>query len=140
MRVESKNDIRLIGRAIREGWDIDRKAIVKALMEPVENRDPDLMLKAAELLLKADKLNVDREGMADRRDKEHGDKRLQLLELAQRIPASELARLASDNGICVEGTAIATGRAAEPAGTDGTQASGGTRPKNTASGRRKPSK
>ena len=103
MEVEKKSDVRLISRAIREGWNVDKQMVISALQEVVINRDPDLMLGAAQLLLKADEIDVKREAIEQREIQSNDDRRLQLLELAQRIPATELARLASDNGISVDG-------------------------------------
>lgn len=105
MEVESKKDIRLISRAMRENWGVDREMVIKALEEVIQNRDPDLMIEAAKLLMKADEINVKREAIQQRELSDNDDRRLQLLELAQRIPAGDLARLASDNGIAIEGPA-----------------------------------
>ena len=129
MEVERKSDVRLIGRAIREGWAVDKKMVVTALQEVVTNRDPDLMIDAAKLLLKADEIDVKREALEQREIESNGDQRLQLLELAHRIPAKELARLASDNGIAID--AGTQGRAAKSAGADGKKAGRRTRSKNT---------
>ena len=104
MHLESKNDIRLIGRAIKEGWDVPKQRVVDALMEVIESRDLDLMLGAAEILRKMDEINVKREAIQQREIHANEDRRLQLLELAQRIPTGELARLASgDSGPISEG-------------------------------------
>ena len=89
----------MIGRAIKEGWDFDRKKVVAALMEIVESRDPNFMIDAIGLLIKGDEINIKREMLEL---KKHGDEnaiRLRLLELARNIEPSELARLASENGI-----------------------------------------
>jgi len=96
-RIESKKDIKLIGRAIREGWNYDRQTVVAALMEIVESRDPDLMLDAIDRLQRGDEIEIKRE-LADL--KKAGDDntfRLRLLELARHIEPDELARLASEN-------------------------------------------
>ena len=102
MQIEKNSDIRLISRAMRERWPVDRQKVVDALNEVIENRDPDLMIGAAALLLKADELNAKRESIEQRQSDNDGDQRIRLLELAQRIPAAELARLASERGF-VEG-------------------------------------
>ena len=106
MEITNKRDIRLVGRAIREGWPVTEEVkakVIAALMEIVDSRDPDLMLEAIDRLQKADKLNVDRESLKQKQSKDDEDRRLQLLELAQRIPVGELARLASENGIIDSG-------------------------------------
>lgn len=55
------------------------------------------MIDAAKLLIAADGLDIKREELEQ---KQHGDteqRRLQLLAIAQRLPAGELAKLASAN-------------------------------------------
>ena len=93
MEIEKKNDLRLIGRAMREGWNVPKERVVEALLSAL--RDPDLMIDAAKLLIAADGLDIKREELEQ---KQHGDteqRRLQLLAIAQRLPAGELAKLAS---------------------------------------------
>ena len=92
MRIESKKDLRMVGRAIREGWDYDREAVTAALMELVINRDPELMLGAIERLQKGDEISIKSEEAAIKREllelKKLGDEnalRLRLLELARHI-------------------------------------------------------
>lgn len=106
MRVESKKDLRLLGRAIREGWDYDRQKVIAALMEVVDNRDSDLMLGAIERLQKGDEIqiklyeaDIKREMMELKKAGDDNAIRLRLLELARHIEPAELARLASENGI-----------------------------------------
>ena len=99
MRLETKNDVRLVGRAIREGWDFDRTKVVAALMELVENRDPDLMMDAIDKLQRGDEINIKRELVELKKLGDDNHIRLRLLELARHIEPDELARLASENGI-----------------------------------------
>ena len=99
MEIDSKKDLRMVSRAMRERWDVDREKVVAALQEVVDRRDPKLMIEAAKLLMKADEINTKREELEL---KETSDRRLRLLELAQRIPAREIAKLASDNGFDVD--------------------------------------
>lgn len=99
MQIESKKDLRLISRAQREGWDYDRKEVVAALMEVVINRDPDLMLEAIDRLLKGDEIEIKRQLMELKKAGDDNAIRLRLLELARNIEPTELARLASENGI-----------------------------------------
>ena len=68
-------------------------------MEVIEQRDPDLMLKAIELLMKGDEINIKREMLELKKAGDDNAIRLRLLELARHIEPSELARLASQNGI-----------------------------------------
>lgn len=99
MRIDSKKDLRMVGRAIKEGWNFDRSAVVSALMEVIDQRDPDLMMKAIELLMKGDEINIKREMLELKKAGDDNAIRLRLLELARHIEPSELARLASQNGI-----------------------------------------
>ena len=105
MRLETKNDVRLVGRAIREGWDFDRSKVVAALMELVENRDPDLMMEAIDKLQRGDEINIKRELLELKKLGDENHIRLRLLELARHIEPAELARLASENGISSGGLA-----------------------------------
>jgi hypothetical protein len=89
----------MVGRAIKEGWNFDRSAVVSALIEVIEQRDPDLMMKAIELLMKGDEINIKREMLELKKAGDDNAIRLRLLELARHIEPSELARLASQNGI-----------------------------------------
>ena len=99
MQIDSNKDLRMVGRAIKEGWNFDRAAVVSALMEVIEQRDPDLMMKAIELLMKGDEINIKREMLELKKAGDDNAIRLRLLELARHIEPSELARLASQNGI-----------------------------------------
>ena len=99
MEIESKKDMRLVSRAIRERWNVDREKIVAALMEVIESRDPELMIDAANLLMKADVIDVKRDELELKTQTDDNNQRLRLLELAKSIPASDLARIASENGI-----------------------------------------
>ncbi len=99
MQIESNKDLRMVGRAIKEGWNFDRAAVVSALMEVIEQRDPDLMMKAIELLMKGDEINIKREMLELKKAGDDNAIRLRLLELARNIEPAELARLASQNGI-----------------------------------------
>ena len=99
MKIESKKDVRLIGRAIREGWDFDRAKVVAALMEVIENRDHELMMEAIDKLQRGDEINIKREMLELKKAGDDNHIRLRLLELARHIEPTELARLASENGI-----------------------------------------
>jgi hypothetical protein len=99
MQIDSNKDLRMVGRAIKEGWNFDRAAVVSALMEVIEQRDPDLMMKAIELLMKGDEINIKREMLELKKAGDDNAIRLRLLELARNIEPTELARLASQNGI-----------------------------------------
>lgn len=102
-RIENKKDLRMAGRAIREGWEIDKQAVAASLMEIIESRDPDMMLEAAKLLILADGLDVKREELQAKQDAKDAEHKLRLLELARSIPVDDLARIASENGIAGPG-------------------------------------
>lgn len=97
MQIENRKDLKLVGRAIRERWDVDKKAIKLALMGCL--RDPDLAIDAAKILVAADAIDCKREELEGKREAKENEQRLRLLELARSIPVEELAVLASENGI-----------------------------------------
>ena len=99
MQIERRSDLRMIGRAMKEGWNFDRSKVIDALMEVVESRDPSLMLDAIALLIKGDEINVKREMLELKKNGDENGIRLRLLELARNIEPTELARLASKNGV-----------------------------------------
>lgn len=99
MQLESKNDLRLVGRAMKEGWDFDRSKVVSALMELVERRDPDLMLDAISLLQKGDELNIKRELMELKKLGDENHMRLRLIELARNAGITGPAEPASQDGL-----------------------------------------
>jgi len=103
-RIEQKKDLRMIGRAQREGWDYDREQVADALMEIVANRDPSFLMDAIDRLQKGDEIAIKADEAAIKRElmeiKKLGDEqqlRIRLLELARHIDPVELARLASKN-------------------------------------------
>lgn len=89
----------MVGRAIKEGWNFDRAAVVAALMEVVKRRDPQYMIDAIGLLIKGDEINVKRELLELKKNGDENGIRLRLLELARSIEPGELARLASNHGL-----------------------------------------
>jgi hypothetical protein len=95
--IETRKDLRLVSRALKERWDVDREEIKKALM--VALGDPDLAIDAAKVLLAADVLDAKREEVEFKQQAKENEQRLRLLELAKSIPVAELAKLASENGI-----------------------------------------
>jgi len=124
VEIERVKDIRLMARAIKEGWPVDRQAVIDALHETIASRDPDLLLGASALLIKCDELNIKREAVYQRELKDNEDRRLQLIELAQRIPITEIGKFLSSDGDGGESCTV-EGRTAESAGADGEEAGGG---------------
>ena len=99
-----KQEARLIGRAIREGWPVSaeqRKVCIDALMDMVATKDPELVDVAVSQLLKADAINVKLAELEHKQIESDDNKRLRLLELAKSVPVAELARRAADRGIVV---------------------------------------
>ncbi len=97
MEIKTSKDLRLVNRALKEKWNVDKEAIKAALMECLT--DPDLAIDAAKVLLAADAIDCKREELDAKREVKENEQRLRLLELAQSVPIAELAKLASENGI-----------------------------------------
>ncbi len=97
MEIKTAKDLRLVNRALKEKWNVDKEAIKKALMQCLS--DPDLAIDAAKVLLAADAIDCKREELDAKREVKENEQRLRLLELAQSVPIAELAKLASENGI-----------------------------------------
>ena len=97
MEIRTAKDLRLVNRALKEKWNVDKEAIKEALMQCLS--DPDLAVDAAKVLLAADAIDCKREELDAKREVKENEQRLRLLELAQSVPITELAKLASENGI-----------------------------------------
>ena len=97
MEIKTAKDLRLVNRALKEKWNVDKEAIKEALMQCLS--DPDLAIDAAKVLLAADAIDCKREELDTKREAKENEQRLRLLELAQSVPIAELAKLASENGI-----------------------------------------
>ena len=97
MEIRTSKDLRLVNRALKEKWNVDKEAIKEALMQCLT--DPDLAIDAAKVLLAADAIDCKREELDAKREVKENEQRLRLLELAQSVPIAELAKLASENGI-----------------------------------------
>jgi hypothetical protein len=97
LEIKTSKDLRLVNRALKEKWNVDKEAIKAALMECLT--DPDLAIDAAKVLLAADAIDCKREELDAKREVKENEQRLRLLELAQSVPIAELAKLASENGI-----------------------------------------
>jgi hypothetical protein len=98
-------DTRMMARALEQRWPINenaRKAIVSRLLRIIADpqSSPREVTAASKALLAADVVNIQVEKNNQEAEE---DKRLRLIELARRVPVGELAKLASDNGIIVEG-------------------------------------
>ena len=96
-RIETRRDIAMVNRALKEKWNVDKKAIKAALMQCLT--DPELAVDAAKVLLAADAIDCKREEAEAKKEAKENELRLRLLELARSVPVAELAKLASENGI-----------------------------------------
>jgi hypothetical protein len=83
--------------------DEQRGKVLEVAMSLLQSGDPKLIELAAEIVFKAEAVNIKREELAAKSASSDEDRRLQLLEIAQRLPIGELARLASDRGISLGG-------------------------------------
>ena len=97
MEIESRNDLRLIRRSMRQGWNVPKERVIAALIEAMQ--DPDLLIDAAKLLIAADALDIKREELEAKTSGDSESRRLQLLAIAQRVPIGDLTRIASEHGI-----------------------------------------
>jgi len=119
-------DTRLMERALRERWPIPqelRERIVLNLIAIVANKSlsPRERTSAAKALLHADQLNVEQEKMEQLDEHEY---RARLVQLARQLPLGEVARLADERGISLDGQAT-DGRTDSASGFDGEEESGG---------------
>lgn len=99
MEIRTKADLRLVGRAVRAGWDVNKEDVKAALMSVIALGDPELIIDAAKVLVVADSLDAKREETQRRKEEKEFEQRLRLLELARTVPAPELVSIASSNGI-----------------------------------------
>jgi len=88
VNLESIADIRLVGRAMNEGWPISidvKNEVVTALRGIVNSGIPDLVIPASRALMAADGL-TQRERLAKEKqiDREH-KRKLELIELAVKL-------------------------------------------------------
>jgi hypothetical protein len=104
--IESKKDIALARRAIKEGWSYDRGEVIAALMEVLSMGNPEMTIEAAKVLLLGDTVAAKQEEVEIKREKlelekrQYDDKlRLRLIELATNaglIPAAGVKTVESN--------------------------------------------
>ena len=88
MDLVTKADIRLIGRAVRNGWPVDdelKASVISQLKGFVSGGDPKLSVEASKVLLAADALNLKKEQQEQKRIEAEHARKLQLIEVAARI-------------------------------------------------------
>ena len=96
-QIESLRDIGMINQALKKNWDVDKEKIKAALMACLT--DPELAVEAAKVLLAADAIDQKREEARAKKEARDNELRIRLLAVAQSVPVTELARIASENGI-----------------------------------------
>ena len=107
MELDTLNDLRLTSVAVNSWLTNDPKKRAEAIeaMFAMATTHPDeqLRLKAFELLLKADLVDLKREEVELKKQAADDDRRIRLLEVIGRIPAGEVAKLAALDAESVEG-------------------------------------
>lgn len=88
MQMETIADIKLVGRAMNEGWPVSdeiKAEVVEALRSIIGSGDPDLIIPASRALMAADGL-TQRERLAKEKklDREH-KRKIELIELAVKL-------------------------------------------------------
>lgn len=88
MQLETIADIKLVGRAMNEGWPVSeeiKKEVVAALRDIIGSGDPDLIIPASRALMAADGLTQrERQAQEKKLDREH-KRKLELIELAVKL-------------------------------------------------------
>ena len=105
--IETKKDIALVRRAIKEGWNYDRNQVVSALLNAVGCGDPGLAIEAAKVLLLGDtvaakeaEVEIKREALELEKRKYDDKIRIRLIELAisaGNIPTAGVSAIESDS-------------------------------------------
>lgn len=107
MRLEKIADVKLVGRALVNGW-LDgfherKQAAVDSLFDVVENsEDQELRIKAFEALTRADVVDLKRKELEIRQQAADDERRIRLLELVKSLPSGEVARIASEHKAAFE--------------------------------------
>ena len=88
MKIESLNDIRLIGRSIKEDWPVSpeiKAEVVDALRNIVLSGVPDFVIPASRVLLAGDALNQRRKAQDEKKLELEQRRKLELIELAVKL-------------------------------------------------------
>ncbi len=100
LNIESLNDIRLIGRAIKEDWPVTpeiKSQVVEALRDIVSSGIPDLVIPASRVLMAGDMLNQRRRAAEEKKLQQEQQRKLELIELAIKLG------LVRDDGLAIGG-------------------------------------
>jgi hypothetical protein len=108
MEIETLADVKLVSRALSEGWlnnaHEKRARAVDALFEIVADHfDPEVKIKAFEALAKADVIDLKRVEVALKQQEADDQRKLRLLELVNSLPAGEVARITQEHREAAEG-------------------------------------
>lgn len=99
MDIETKSDVRLVGRAMTNWLTVDdpkRQQAVDAIYDVVlNNPDPEMKAAAFKVLLQADAVDLKRQEVEIKKQAADDNKRLRLLEILRHLPPGELGKLAS---------------------------------------------
>jgi len=102
MKIESRSHLNLVSRSLNRGWldgfDDRRRQAVESILAVIENtQDPEMAVKAFQVLVRADQADLMRETVAIKKQEADDNRRLRLLEFARSLPVGEIDRIASEH-------------------------------------------
>ena len=102
MKIESRSDLNLVSRSLNRGWldgfDDRRQQAVESILAVIETtQDPEMAVKAFQVLIRADQADLMRETVAIKKQEADDNRRLRLLEFARSLPVGEIDRIASEH-------------------------------------------
>ena len=102
MKIESQSHLNLVSRSLNRGWldgfDDRRQQAVESILAVIENtQDPEMAVKAFQVLVRADQADLMRETVAIKKQEADDNRRLRLLEFARSLPVGEIDRIASEH-------------------------------------------
>jgi hypothetical protein len=102
MKIESRSHLNLVSRSLNRGWldgfDDRRQQAVESILAVIENtQDPEMAVKAFQVLVRADQADLMRETVAIKKQEADDNRRLRLLEFARSLPVGEIDRIASEH-------------------------------------------
>jgi hypothetical protein len=102
MKIESRSHLNLVSRSLNRGWldgfDDRRQQAVESILAVIETtQDPEMAVKAFQVLVRADQADLMRETVAIKKQEADDNRRLRLLEFARSLPVGEIDRIASEH-------------------------------------------
>jgi hypothetical protein len=88
LNIESINDIRLVGRAMKEDWPVSpevKAEVVEALRDIIASGVPDFVIPASRALMAGDALNQRRRALEEKKLAAEQQRKLELIELAVKL-------------------------------------------------------